>query len=95
MLAHRAVEAGERLAEVPVWLAECESYAASHGYRHELAHIHQVRAVWLQQRPGDAAEITGLAEHRQHAVEKLTCGVQPTLRPVVQATRARGQPTAS
>jgi len=45
MLAHRAVEAGERLAEVPVWLAECESYAASHGYRHELAHIHQVRAV--------------------------------------------------
>jgi predicted ATPase/DNA-binding CsgD family transcriptional regulator len=46
MLAHRAVEAGERLAEVPVWLAECESYAASHGYRHELAHIHYVRAVY-------------------------------------------------
>jgi hypothetical protein len=31
----------------------------------------------LQQRPGDAAEITGLAEHRQRAVEKLACGVQP------------------
>jgi predicted ATPase/DNA-binding CsgD family transcriptional regulator len=46
MLAYRAVEAGERLAEVPVWLAECESYAASHGYRHELAHIHLVRAVY-------------------------------------------------
>jgi tetratricopeptide (TPR) repeat protein len=46
MLAHRAVEAGERLAEVPVWLRECESYAASHGYRHELAHIRQVRAVY-------------------------------------------------
>jgi tetratricopeptide (TPR) repeat protein len=46
MLAYRAVEAGERLAEVPVWLRECESYAASHGYRHELAHIHNVRAVY-------------------------------------------------
>lgn len=46
MLAYRAVEAGERLAEVPVWLRECESYAASHGYRHELAHIHKVRAVY-------------------------------------------------
>ena len=44
MLAHRAVEAGERLAEVRVWLEECESFAASHGYRHELAHIHLVRA---------------------------------------------------
>ena len=46
MMAHRAVEAGERLGEVPVWLDECESYAASHGYRHELAHIHHVRAVY-------------------------------------------------
>ena len=46
MLARRAVETGERLAEVPVWLRECESYAASHGYPHELAHIHQVRAVY-------------------------------------------------
>jgi hypothetical protein len=46
MLARRAVAAGERLAEVPVWLADCESYAASHGYRHELAHIHLVRAEY-------------------------------------------------
>jgi len=46
MLAHRAVETGERLAEVPVWLRECESYAASHGHRHELAHIHLVRAMY-------------------------------------------------
>ena len=46
MLALRAVQAGERLAEVPVWLRECESYAASHGYRHEQAHIHLVRAVY-------------------------------------------------
>ena len=46
MLAYRAVEVGERLAEVPVWLRECESYAASHGYWHELAHIHKVRAVY-------------------------------------------------
>ena len=30
---------------MPAWLDECESYAASHGYRHELAHIHYVRAV--------------------------------------------------
>lgn len=46
MLAHRAVEAGELLAEVPVWLNECQSYAASHGYLHELAHIHMVRAQY-------------------------------------------------
>jgi hypothetical protein len=46
MLAYRAVEAGDRLAEVPVWLRECESYAASHRYWHELAHIHRVRAVY-------------------------------------------------
>jgi predicted ATPase/DNA-binding CsgD family transcriptional regulator len=46
MLAHRAVENAERLSEVPVWLAECESYAASHGYPHELAHIDYVRAIY-------------------------------------------------
>ena len=46
MLAHRAVEAGERLAEVPVWLEECESHATGHGYQHELAHIHLVRAEY-------------------------------------------------
>jgi predicted ATPase/DNA-binding CsgD family transcriptional regulator len=49
MMAHRAVESGERLADVPVWLDECESYAASHGYQHELAHIHYVRAVYERQ----------------------------------------------
>jgi predicted ATPase/DNA-binding CsgD family transcriptional regulator len=59
MLAHRAVEDGERLDEVPVWLADCESYAASHGYRHELAHIHLVRAVYerRQGRPDAAREL--------------------------------------
>jgi hypothetical protein len=31
---------------VPIWLDECESFAARHGYRHELAHIHLVRAVY-------------------------------------------------
>jgi predicted ATPase/DNA-binding CsgD family transcriptional regulator len=46
MLAFQAVETGERLAEVPVWLDECESYAASHGYQHELAHVRYVRAVY-------------------------------------------------
>jgi predicted ATPase/DNA-binding CsgD family transcriptional regulator len=61
MLAHQAVEAGERLAEVPVWLAECESYAASHGYRHELAHIHYVRAVYerMQGRLEAARDLLG------------------------------------
>jgi hypothetical protein len=59
MLAHRAVEDGERLDEVPVWLADCESYAASNGYRHELAHIHLVRAVYdrRQGRPDAAREL--------------------------------------
>jgi predicted ATPase/DNA-binding CsgD family transcriptional regulator len=46
MLAHRAVETREWLDEVPVWLRECESYAASHGFPHELAHIHLVRAMY-------------------------------------------------
>ena len=46
MLASRAVQAGERLAEVPLWLEECESFAAGHGYQHELAHIHLVRAAY-------------------------------------------------
>jgi predicted ATPase/DNA-binding CsgD family transcriptional regulator len=46
MLASRAVETGERLTDVPVWLRECESYAASHGYPHELAHIHLVHAAY-------------------------------------------------
>ena len=59
MLAYRAVEAGERLADVPVWLRECESYAASHGYSHELAHIHSVRAVYerMQGRLGTARDL--------------------------------------
>jgi len=52
MLAQRAVETGQRLAEVPVWLRECESYAASHGYRHELAHIHLVRASYERTQGG-------------------------------------------
>ncbi len=56
MMAHRAVEAGERLEDVPVWLDECESFAAGHGYPHELAHIHLVRAVYArQQGRADAA----------------------------------------
>jgi hypothetical protein len=61
MLAQRAVEAGERLAEVPVWLDECESFAASHGYRHELAHIHLVRAAYerRQDRLDGARELLG------------------------------------
>ncbi len=47
MLAHRAVEARTRLADVPVWLDGCESFAASHRLTHELAHIHRTRAGYL------------------------------------------------
>ncbi|MGE5287222.1 MAG: ATP-binding protein [Micromonosporaceae bacterium] len=46
MLASRAVEDHIRLRDVPVWLAECESYAASHGYQHELAHTRRARAAY-------------------------------------------------
>lgn len=44
MMAHLAVSTKERLAEVPAWLADSETFAASQGNQHELAHIHQVRA---------------------------------------------------
>jgi predicted ATPase/DNA-binding CsgD family transcriptional regulator len=47
MLAHRAVESRTRLADVPVWLDGCESFAASHRLTHELAHIHRTRAGYL------------------------------------------------
>jgi hypothetical protein len=59
MLASQAVEAQERLGEVPVWRRECESFAASHGYRHELAHIHLVRATYerMQGRLEDARDL--------------------------------------
>lgn len=54
MLAARAVDAGQRLADVPVWLRDSEAFAASRGYRHELAHIHRVQAVYLRMQ-GDLA----------------------------------------
>ncbi|MGE5136508.1 MAG: ATP-binding protein [Gemmatimonadota bacterium] len=60
-LASRAVEAGERLADVPVWLRECEAYAGSRGWRHELAHIHRVQAVY-ERMQGRPAEARGLLE---------------------------------
>jgi hypothetical protein len=44
MIASRAVATHTRLRDVPVWLDACESYATSHGYRHELAHIRLTRA---------------------------------------------------
>ncbi len=46
MLAGRALRAGVRLADVPVWLAECEAHATRHGYRHELAHARLTRAIY-------------------------------------------------
>lgn len=46
MLASRAVRAGLRLAEVPVLLAECETYATRLGYPHELAHVRLTRAAY-------------------------------------------------
>jgi hypothetical protein len=59
MMASLAVETGEWLAEVPVWLGECEAYAAGHGYWHELAHIRYVRAVYerTQGRLADARDL--------------------------------------
>jgi hypothetical protein len=61
MLAGRAVAARDRLADVPVWLDACESYAASHGYRHERAHIQLVRASYLRicGQPAQARELLG------------------------------------
>ena len=63
MLAGRAVETRARLADVPVWLDECESYAARRGLVHELAHIRLVRAGLAQIRglPGPARELLGTA----------------------------------
>jgi predicted ATPase/DNA-binding CsgD family transcriptional regulator len=56
MLATRAVETHTRLPDVPVWLEGCESFAASHGYKHELAHARRVRAGYeLIQGHPDAA----------------------------------------
>jgi predicted ATPase/DNA-binding CsgD family transcriptional regulator len=56
MLADRAVDTHTRLDDVPVWLDGCESYAAGQGLRHELAHIHRVRASYelIQGRPAAA-----------------------------------------
>jgi predicted ATPase/DNA-binding CsgD family transcriptional regulator len=46
MLASRAVETHTRLGDVPVWLDGCESYAADHGLRLELAHVRRARASY-------------------------------------------------
>jgi predicted ATPase/DNA-binding CsgD family transcriptional regulator len=46
MLADRALDTHTRLDDVPVWLDGCERYAAGQGLRHELAHIHRVRASY-------------------------------------------------
>jgi hypothetical protein len=53
MLADRAVDAQIRLPDVPVWLDECETYAAGHGFRHELAHVRLARAKYQRIR-GDS-----------------------------------------
>ena len=59
MLAGRAVETRARLSDVPVWLDECESYAARYGLGHELAHIRLVRAglAQISGLPGPAREL--------------------------------------
>jgi hypothetical protein len=63
MLASKAVETRTRLADVPVWLDECESYASRHGLEHELAHIRRVRAGYqlLQDDPGTARKLLDAA----------------------------------
>jgi hypothetical protein len=90
MLAQRAVEAGERLAEVPVWLDECESFAASHGYRHELAHIHLVRAAYerRQDRLDGARELLGDALTAFRQAGDLRC----VTRTLLELARSAGRP---
>ncbi len=47
MLARRAIEARIRLAEVPVWLDECDRFARDNaGLRHDRAHAVAARAEW-------------------------------------------------
>ena len=83
MMAHRAVQAGERPGEVPAWLEECESYPARHGYRHELARIHHARAVHerMQGRPGAARELVdgSLPVFRQAGDFRCTTRTLPEL----------------
>jgi hypothetical protein len=95
MMAHRAVEAGERLSEVPVWLAECQSYAASHGYPHELAHIHYVRAVCerMQGRLDGARELLDGALPVFRKAGDLRCTTRTLLE--LAEHHSRGQPTAA
>jgi predicted ATPase/DNA-binding CsgD family transcriptional regulator len=63
MLAGRAVATRTRLREVPVWLDDCESYAASHGYAHEQAHVWLIRAGYqvLHGQPDAARDLLGAA----------------------------------
>ena len=59
MIANNAVDTRTRLQDVPIWLDECESYAASRGYKHELAHARRVRATYerIQRRPDTAQRL--------------------------------------
>ena len=59
MIASNAVDTRTRLQDVPIWLDECESYAASRGYKHELAHARRVRATYerIQRRPDTARRL--------------------------------------
>lgn len=63
MLASRAVETHIRLEDVPVWLDGCESYASSHGLKHELAHIQRARAGYqrITGHPGEARRLLDAA----------------------------------
>jgi predicted ATPase/DNA-binding CsgD family transcriptional regulator len=63
MLASRAVETHARLEDVPVWLDGCQSYASSHGLKHELAHIRLARAGYqlITGRPDEARRLLDAA----------------------------------
>jgi predicted ATPase/DNA-binding CsgD family transcriptional regulator len=56
LLAREAVRTRTRLDDVPIWLDESESYAASHGLTHEHAHVRLVRGMYqrIQGNPGQA-----------------------------------------
>ena len=82
MLARRAIEAGDRLDEVPGWLDECERFAADHdGLRHDRAHALAARAEWAASAAGPGPDLV-LAERAAEAFRQhgdLRCLVRALL----------------
>jgi hypothetical protein len=94
MLAGRAVEAGIRLGDVPVWLSECEAYASAHGLSHELAHVRLTRASYerVSGRPDSALPMLDAALQVFRQAGDLRC-VARTL--IEMAARESGRDPAA